>query len=141
MNENKPTLYLIRGVPGAGKSTFAKDFYLTLVLSYGSDSIRWFEADTYFFKTGTYIFDASKLKNAHEECQSNTRFALSDNKNTIVSNTSTTEKEVETYRKIAEECNANFVSLIIENRHGCANIHNVPEDKVQQMKQRFSVKL
>lgn len=140
-NEHKPTLYLIRGCPGAGKSTFAKDFYLAMIISCSAEEIRWFEADTYFFKDGTYNFDASKLWNAHNECQENTRFALSEFQNVIVSNTSTTEKEVETYRKIAEDCNANFVSLIVENRHGSDNIHNVPEEKVQQMKQRFSVKL
>lgn len=58
-----------------------------------------------------------------------------------VSNTSTTEREVETYTKIAEESGAKFVSIIVENRHDGVNIHNVPEEKVQQMKNRFSVKL
>jgi len=29
----------------------------------------------------------------------------------------------------------------VENRHGGVNQHNVPEDKLQMMKERFEVKL
>lgn len=131
-----PVLYLIRGVPGSGKTTFAKSlFYANLV-----DGV--FEADQFFIDNeGEYKFNASKLGEAHIYCQGSTRNALKEGWNVAVSNTSTTEKEVETYRKIAEECNANFVSIIVENRHGGVNQHGVPEDKIQQMKNRFSVKL
>jgi hypothetical protein len=74
--------------------------------------------------------------------RAHSRYGFSSEGDSVaVSNTSTTEKEVETYRKIAEDCNANFVSIIVENRHGGVNIHNVPEDKIQQMKNRFSIKL
>lgn len=134
----KPTLYLIRGIPGSGKSSLAKQLE-------DYDLVSWvFEADNYFVDivTKEYNFDASKLKQAHEWCQDRTKLWLGKyHQSVAVSNTSTTEKEVETYRKIAEECNANFVSLIVENRHNGVNIHNVPEDKIQQMKQRFSIKL
>lgn len=134
----KPTLYLIRGVPGSGKSSLAKQLEDCNLVG------AVLEADDYFVDTVSkeYKFDASKLKQAHEWCQGHTKHWLGTHRLSVaVSNTSTTEKEVETYRKIAEECNANFVSLIVENRHGGVNVHNVPEDKIQQMKQRFSVKL
>ncbi len=132
----KPTLYLIRGVPGSGKSSFAQQLELFGVVDWS------FEADNYFYKgTGDYLFDPSKLGDAHLWCQEQTRERLMWGDDVSVSNTSTTEKEVEVYRKIAEECNANFVSIVVENRHGGVNIHNVPEEKVQQMKNRFSVKL
>ena len=32
-------------------------------------------------------------------------------------------------------------SIIVENRHGGTNVHNVPEDKLEIMKNRFEVKL
>jgi hypothetical protein len=32
-------------------------------------------------------------------------------------------------------------SIILENRHGGVNEHNVPEDKIEQMKNRFEVVL
>ena len=133
----KPTLYLIRGVCGSGKSTFAKSLE-------ESGMVDWvFEADNYFvdIETKEYKFDATKLGAAHAFCQEFTKLWLSKGDSVAVSNTSTTEKEVEIYRKIAEEADANFVSLIVETRHGGKNVHNVPEEKVQQMKNRFSVKL
>ena len=128
-----PTLYLIRGLPGSGKSTFARSF---------SNALRYvYEADDYFVTDGVYQFDASKLGEAHSWCQQRARNDLESGMDCIVSNTSTTEREVETYAKIAEECGAKFVSIIVETRHGGTNIHNVPEEKVQQMRNRFSVKL
>ncbi len=133
---HKPTLYLIRGVSGAGKSTFAATLWATGVVN------KAFEADDYFYmENGLYEFDASRLRQAHQLCQDNTRYVLEQGKSVAVSNTSTTEFEVLVYETIAKECNANFVSIIVENRHNGVNIHNVPEDKIKQMKGRFSVKL
>ena len=129
------TLYLIRGCPGAGKSTFAKHLLdIRLV-----EDVH--EADAWFLHNNNGKFDASKLNLAHIACQEWTKMLLKAGKSVAVSNTSTTEKEVEVYRLIAEQCNANFISLIVENRHNGVNIHSVPEEKVQQMKDRFSVKL
>ena len=117
---------MIRGVCGSGKSTFARTLFSAGIVS------AIVEADQYFCSTGEYRFDASKLHAAHTWCQGVVRHCLKDNTSVAVSNTSTTEKEVETYRKIAEDYNANFVSIIMENRHDGTNIHNVPEDKIQQ---------
>lgn len=129
------TLYLIRGIPGSGKSSFAEILLANQVV----DDVV--EADNYFVNEGKYCFNPCKLKEAHKWCKDYTRTALDRGYSIAVSNTSTTEKEVETYRKIAEECSAKFVSIIIENRHGGENIHGVPEEKLQQMKSRFSTKL
>jgi hypothetical protein len=32
-------------------------------------------------------------------------------------------------------------SIVIENRHGGSSEHGVPEDKLEQMKNRFEIKL
>lgn len=137
MKANEPTLYLIRGTPGSGKSTFAKQLKTMGVVQYVLEADRYFTDSV----TGEYKFDASKLGDAHQVCQADTITALEHGYNTAVSNTSTTEKEVEVYRKIAEDAGANFVSIIVEHRHNSVNTHGVPEDKLQQMKARFSVKL
>lgn len=130
------TLYLIRGVPGSGKSTFAQQMMRSGMVS------QVFEADHYFIdKQGNYQFDARMLGAAHGWCQDRAEMYLLNGQDVAVSNTSTTEKEVEVYRKIAENAGADFVSIVMENRHGGENIHNVPADKIQQMKNRFSVKL
>ena len=132
----KPILYLIRGVSGAGKSTFAQRLWEAGVVE------RVFEADDWFYaKDGIYQFDANELKTAHTKCQENAYFCLKARMSIAVSNTSTTEKEVQAYKEIAELVNAHFISVIVENRHGGVNIHNVPEEKLQQMKERFSVRL
>jgi hypothetical protein len=58
-----------------------------------------------------------------------------------VSNTFTQEWEMGDYFKLAEKYGYKVVSLIIENRHGGQNVHGVPEDKLQIMKNRFEIKL
>jgi uridine kinase len=131
----KPTLYLIRGVPGSGKSTFAKTLHEKGLVDFV------FEADDYFVERDTYKFKAENLGRAHELCQFNTREMLNRSKSVAVSNTSVSEWEVGIYETMAIECNANFVSVIVENRHGNSSVHNVPPEKVEQMKKKFSVKL
>jgi hypothetical protein len=130
-----PTLYLIRGVPGAGKSTFANRLLINGVVEHV------FEADDYFVDRDTYKFKAENLGRAHELCQFNTRTMLNRGHSVAVSNTSVSEWEVGIYETIAVECNAGFVSIIVENRHGNSSIHGVPDEKVEQMKKKFSVKL
>ena len=130
----KPILYLVRGLPGSGKSSFAR--------SICSEITHYIEADMYFTdESGAYRFDATKLSEAHSWCQWTTSSTLKKGHNAVVSNTSTTEREVEIYAKIAESCNAQFVSLIVENRHGSKSIHDVPEVSIKKMHDRFSIKL
>ena len=132
MNE----LFLLRGLPGSGKSTLAE--------SLGGFHV---EADMYFINDGEYKFDGSKIKYAHEWCQSevNTAMILNHttgvNKRIVVSNTFTQEWEMKAYTDLAESYDYRVYSLIVENRHGGVNEHGVPEDKLEQMKNRFEVKL
>ena len=131
------TLYLIRGIPGSGKTTLA----VNLCINMEHQPVL-LEADNYFINaSGVYEFDASRLYEAHNYCYNRAMENLIEGRDVIVSNTSTTEKEVQRYQQLAEGLGINFVSLIVENRHGGKNVHNVPEDKIQQMKNRFSVKL
>lgn len=130
------TLYLIRGVPGSGKSTFARQLLICELVEYV------LEADDYFIdENGAYEFNPLKLGEAHEQCQSDTKHALILGRSVAVSNTSCAEWEVETYQNIAAEYGARFVSIILENRHNAKNIHGCPDDKVEQMKRKFSIKL
>jgi hypothetical protein len=45
------------------------------------------------------------------------------------------------YFELAEKYGYRVYSLIVENRHGGINEHEVPEDKLQIMKNRFEIKL
>lgn len=130
-------LILFRGIPGAGKTTAAE------LLSNGEHV---YSADNYFYKHGTtegkYEFDATKLHQAHLECQEGVKDAMRNNKSKIfVANTLTTQKEINTYSKIAEKYNYKLVSLIVENRHGNLSVHNVPSETIKRMYDRFSIKL
>ena len=130
------TLYIVRGVPGSGKSTFAK--------SLGGTH---FETDMFFMKDGEYKFDMSKIKEAHNWCQDsvNTAMIMNNtaglNETIVVSNTFTQEWEMMPYFEMAELHEYRVFSIILENRHGGVNEHNVPEDKIEQMKNRFEVVL
>jgi predicted kinase len=123
-------LILLRGLPGSGKSTFAK-----LVCN------QHVEADMFFMQDGEYKFDASKLKQAHEWCQEKTETWMKMGYHICVSNTFTQEWEMDAYYKLAEHYGYRVHSLIVENRHSGINEHNVPVDKLEQMKNRFEVKL
>lgn len=129
-------LYLIRGLPGSGKSSLARELQDSGIVH------KSVEADDYFVdEWGKYNFDATKLHLAHQMCQFAAEDYLELGFSVAVSNTSTTEKEVAVYKKIAEKYNAKFVSIVVENRHEGKNVHGVPEDKLLQMKCRFSFKL
>lgn len=124
-------LFLLRGLPGAGKSTLAK--------SLGG---KHFEADMYFVRDGEYKFDVTKLKEAHEWCRSSVGgLMINEEPRLVVSNTFTQEWEMEAYYKLAETHGYRVYSLIVENRHGGINEHGVPDDKVEIMKERFEIKL
>lgn len=135
------TLILLRGVPGAGKSTVANSIWNEYAVC---------EADKYFHdkETGEYRFDASKLKDAHEWCRSEVETRMKDNQvnpqfypEIVVSNTFTQEWEMQAYFDLAKQYDYRVVSLIVENRHGGENVHGVPADKVQAMRDRFQIKL
>lgn len=126
------TIYIVRGCPNAGKSTFAKTL--------GGIHI---EADQYFVDgDGNYNFDGSKIKNAHAWCLDKVKTNMVVGRDKIVvSNTFTQEWEFQPYLELAKEYGYKTFTIIVENRHGNTNEHNVPEDKIEQMKNRFSIKL
>ena len=129
-------IYLLRGLPGSGKSTLAKNL-----------GALFFEADMYFLEGNEYKFNPLKLKDAHAWCQNQVRISMKNANGGMtptriaVANTFTQEWEMEAYYKLAEEFGFTVFSIIVENRHGGVNQHNVPEDKLELMKNRFEIKL
>ena len=129
-------LFLLRGLPGSGKSTLAK-------MLVGDKDYCHKEADMYFVdRDGNYNFVPSKIKDAHQWCQEEIEFVMKyEHSPVVVSNTFTQEWEMESYYKLAEKYGYRVHSIVVENRHGGINTHNVPNDKLQLMKERFEVKL
>ena len=130
-------LYLLRGLPGSSKSTLAKQLGGTH-----------FETDNYFLDDNkNYKFDGSKLREAHQWCQDLVSDAMLLNHTTghndtiVVSNTFTKEWEMKPYIDMAKDWEYRVFSIIVENRHGGVNQHGVPDEKLQQMKDRFEISL
>lgn len=131
---NFKTLYLIRGLPGSGKSTFARALLQSGLVS------DFVEADQYF--VGEKLeFNPALLPTAHAWCQKVAEMTLQKGLSIAVCNTSTTEKEVLVYEQMAKDNRANFCSMIMENRHGSSSIHDVPPATIERMRRRFSLSL
>lgn len=137
----KKILYILRGLPGCGKSTLANQL---------TNPTCVFEADKYFMVDGIYQFEMSKLHEAHKWCQQSVEdeMIFKTDRSTefvestiVVSNTNTTPKEMKPYEELAEKYGYMVVHIIVENRHGGKSVHNVPEVTMEKMETRFSVKL
>jgi predicted kinase len=125
-------IYLVRGIPGSGKTTFARTLEGLHI-----------EADMYFTdENGVYTFEPTKIKDAHKWCNDLVEEWMREEQDKIVvSNTFTQEWEMENYYKLAEQYGYRVTSIIVENRHNGVNEHGVPEDKIEIMKNRFEIKL
>ena len=101
----------------------------------------------FYMVDGEYKFDGSKIKEAHQWCQNSVHSAMILNHtaglhNTIVvSNTFTQEWEMKPYFEMADQYDYKVFSIIVENRHGGVNEHNVPEEVLTKMRERFEVNL
>ena len=125
-------LILFRGLPGSGKSSLAESL---------CDIV--YSADQFFEDSeGNYNFDPTKLKEAHASCQRFTKHAMSLNADIIgVANTFTQQWEMEPYFKLAKEFGYRIHTIVVENRHGGTNVHQVPEEAIERMESRFETRL
>ena len=137
-------LIILRGVSGAGKSTYAKHLVEIYEQAFSASKgyggrVKHVEADQFFYDDlGNYNFDANKLQHAHGWCKSTVQAVMSVGLEVIiVSNTSTTEKELEPYIELAEIFDYEITSLVIENRHGNKDVHAVPENVKQKQAMRL----
>lgn len=118
----------IRGLPGSGKSTLAQQ--------YAALGYTHLEADQYFIQSdGTYVYDATRIRDAHVWCKDRLHDVLSIGGMCVVSNTFTAYKEIEGYYDIA----ALYVREygIIVCRGTWDNVHSVPQHVLQRMKERW----
>ena len=141
------TLFLIRGLPGAGKSTLAEHLFW-LFSCYKEDEGRFGQvclvaADDFMVDgDGYYKWQPELLPECHRECYATAESAIAEGvEDVIVHNTFTTEKEMQPYMDAAHECGYRVVRLIVENTHGNTSVHNVPDKTLEAMRNRFSIKL
>ncbi len=129
------TMYLLRGLPGSGKSTVAKQLAAAF-------SVPYFEADMFYInEAGEYQWQFEHLAAAHTWCEQAVLKQLQQGQIAIVSNTFSTEAEMQVYFDMAKQYNYQVHSLIVENRHHSHNQHQVPEKTIHRMKSRFQIQL
>lgn len=120
-------LLLIRGLPGSGKTTMAKE--------YAKAGYAHCEADQYFEAGGEYRFDPVKLRPAHDDCLRRAIAALDAGRSVVVSNTFTRLWEMEPYLKAAKKRKINV--RIVEATGSWPNVHGVPQDAIERMRARW----
>jgi len=120
-------VYILRAVPGSGKSLFADNIEI-MEKANGRNCLICC-ADDYFMKNGKYVWDGDKIGLAHMWCKEIFENAVVNGVDTvIVANTNTTAKDVKHYRNIAVEYGYVVFVMTLENWHDGKDEHNVPDD-------------
>lgn len=102
-----------------------------------------FEADSYFFQGSKYVFDATKLAQAHGDCQRRVREYMLNNLGPIViSNTSMRRWEMNPYLQMAAELGYEVEIYRIKGPwvaevFAARNLHNVPVEIVQRQIDKY----
>lgn len=117
-------LVLIRGLPGSGKSTYAKKIGCYHV-----------EADMYHCVDGEYVFDGSRSRLAHNWCQKSAMFAMEQGMDVAVSNTFTQKWEIQPYLDMAAKTGHKVKIVRMIKEYG--TVHGVPAETMHKMRERF----
>lgn len=118
-------LVLIRGLPGSGKSTMARERFR---------GFSHYEADMWHMRDGVYQYNPEKARDAHEWCQAKTLLMLRRQRNVVVSNTFTRYWEMEPYFRMLQP---HDTLTIFVAKGNYPNVHGVPEDAIQRMRDRW----
>lgn len=128
------TVIIMRGIPGSGKSTYAKaSFPNALICS----------ADDFFMKDGVYKFDGVKIGMAHAECFS--KF-MRNIENTlpiakiVIDNTNTQLWEMAPYRAVAHYFGhgVRIIRMACDPEIAASRcVHGVPNGAVMNMHSRM----
>ncbi|MBE0508391.1 MAG: AAA family ATPase [Marinospirillum sp.] len=121
-----PPLILIRGLPGSGKSSLARDYVHHLHL----------EADQYFMQAGQgYQYDPIRLETAHQACILRTYWHLQVGGQVVISNTFSQGFELYPYFALARHFQCRV--RLLETTGKWANIHQVPQTVIERMQERW----
>ena len=124
-------LYIVRGLPGSGKSTYVRD------CSDAWDDDHW-EADMFFENdAGDYRFDGKLIEEAHKWCYTNVLRSLRNGYNVWVSNTFTRVWEMTPYIDMVNLVEEDVEIVIIEIKTQFESIRGVPEKTLKSMKDRW----
>lgn len=120
-------LYIVRGLPGSGKSTFAhsKRFAGALVL----------ENDMYHIRDGVYVYQKENMPDAINWCMTACRNALLHHMDCVVSNTFTKCLYIRQYADLANYMNTQYKVFKCVGQWN--NVHNVPSPVLDAMNKQW----
>ena len=148
---------ILRGLPGSGKSTLANHIKRVSYMP----SVHICSADDFMVDhNGEYHFDPKRLQDCHNSCfkqfQAATLEAIENSVQgeytIILDNTNTQYSEYDKYIEHVKAVNALLsqlgssnrffvTSVIVENFEGHSSVHDVPENTITAMKERFEINL
>lgn len=121
-------LIILRGIPGCGKTSFAKVI--------GGEVAS---ADDFLINNkGEYEWSFDRCKLAHSLCiELATKLMKDKTPKVIISNTNTKTKDVEFWTNLGKQYGYRVFSVIVENRHGGKDSHDVPEETLTKMQDQL----
>jgi predicted kinase len=125
-------LIIVRGLQGSGKSTVAQLF--------GTKAICC--ADDYFVRGNKYQWYGHMLPTAHTWCiRKCKRFMKKQATVIVIDNTNVKARDLVPYNDLARQFGYMVHTIIVENRHGGKNSHDVPEDAINRLRAKFDIQL
>ena len=141
---NEKILVILRGLPGSGKTSFAKE--LTEDLKKKGISTTTSSTDDYWYDDeGNYLFDPYFLRDAHEWNQNRVRQDLKANVSVvIVDNCNMAREHIAPYTSLAKEFGYEVMEIIVgdfdtksalEYHRRCT--HNIPLPTIKRLATTF----
>ena len=126
-------LILLRGLPGSGKTTLAKELS-------ENDIYPTFSIDDFFTNptNGAYEFQYKNNHLAYQQCLRDTENALLHKiSRVIVHNPFVLDWELQPYLDLGKKYSYMTFCLTVEKRHEGENIHGISEDQIVKMAAHF----
>lgn len=130
-------LYIVRGLPGSGKSTLAR------TLSEELNAPHYEEDMWLYHENGDYEWSPLRMDRAVKLCQYSCEKLMNEGhfRNIVISNVFGDADQLAPYQRMADRHGYDVTYIVVENRRGGMNIHNVPNDALDEMRENFEVSL